>query len=313
MQGNILRAIVKFAFALSLIGILLFPLGCTETPAYTQIDLANLEPVNSPSSTESSQAVFRVAGEGVFSPAEALQTYEKLISYLSQELNQPVELVQRRTYTEINDMVKSRYVDIAFVCGFPYVSGHEDFGMEILVVPEVAGETVYYSYIIVPADSDANSLEDLKGKTFAFADPLSNSGRLVPTYMLYQMGETPDNFFDEYIFTYSHDNSIRAVAEKLVEGAAVDSLVYNYIIAHEPDIAEKTRIIRKSPPFGIPPVVVHPELNQDIKSLLRGIFLHMNRDEAGQEILRSLMIDRFVLGKDDSYDTIREMANELEW
>lgn len=308
-----MRAIIKFAFMLSLIGILLFPLGCTEKPDYTKIDLANLEPLSSPSSPESSQAVLRVAGAGVLSPTEALQTYEQLISYLSQELNQPVELVQRRTYAETNDIIKSRYADVAFVCSFPYVTGHEEFGMEILVVPEIDGETVYYSYIIVSADSETRELEDLKGKTFAFADPLSNSGRLAPTYMLHQMGETPDSFFEKYIFTYSHGNSIRAVAEKLVDGAAVNSLVYNYIIAHEPAIAEKTRIIKKSPPFGIPPVVVHPALNQDIKSWLREILLNMNRDEAGKEILRDLMIDRFVLGSDDSYDTIREMANELEW
>jgi phosphonate transport system substrate-binding protein len=193
------------------------------------------------------------------------------------------------------------------------VLGNEEFGMELLVVPEVNGETVYYSYIIVPAESSIGSLEDLKGKTFAFSDPLSNSGRLAPTYTLHQMGETPDSFFEKYIFTYSHDKSIRAVAEKIVHGAAVDSLVYNYIMVNEPPIGAKTKIIRQSSPFGIPPVVVHPMLDQEIKARLRGLFLNMEQDEAGREILNGIMIDRFVLGSDFSYETIRSRARELGW
>ncbi len=185
--------------------------------------------------------------------------------------------------------------------------------MELLVVPEVKGATVYYSYIIVPSNSEVENLEDLRGEVFAFTDPLSNSGRLAPTYMLKQIGETPDSFFDKYIFTFSHDNSIKAVTQKLVDGAAVDSLVYEYMIRNQPDVGVKTRIIHKSRPYGIPPVITHPALDPEIKARLRGLLLNMNQDEKGQEILNSLMIDRFVLGDDASYDTIRQMKYELRW
>ena len=154
---------------------------------------------------------------------------------------------------------------------------------------------------------------DLRGKSFAFTDPLSNSGRLAPTYRLYQMEETPDSFFGKYIFTYSHDNSVRAVADNLVDGAAVDSLVYDYLISHEPDIKTKTRIITRSGPFGIPPVVVNPALNQEIKARLRGLFLDMRQDKTGREILDDLPIDRFVIGNDNAYDIIREMVSQVGW
>jgi phosphonate transport system substrate-binding protein len=180
-------------------------------------------------------------------------------------------------------------------------------------VPEINGKSVYYSYIIVPADSSAEGLEGLRGKSFAFADPMSNSGRLAPTYMLRKIGETPDSFFREYAFTYSHENSVRAVAEGLVDGAAVDSLVYDYLITHEPTIKAQTKIIDRSGPFGIPPIVVNPALNQEIKARLRGLFLNMHQDETGKEALRSLLIDRFVMGDDRAYDTIRNMARELGW
>jgi phosphonate transport system substrate-binding protein len=226
-------------------------------------------------------------------------------------LHQPVEIVQRSTYAEINDLIKSRYVDLAFVCSLAYVKGEEDFGMELLVAPEVHGEIVYYSYIIAPASSSIESLEDFKGTHFAFTDPLSNTGRLAPTYMIHQLGESIDNFFEHYIFTYSHDKSIKAVADNIVDGAAVDSLVYHYIISKEPAMANKLKIVHKSPPYGIPPVVVHPALDQEVKARLRSIFINLHTDEVGGEILNNLLIDRFVLYDDSAYDTIRNMAHKL--
>jgi phosphonate transport system substrate-binding protein len=186
---TLLRTSVRFTILLLVLAALISPLGCGQQPEYNKIDFRNVETEEVPAS-ELPAVTFRLAAAGVLSPTEELKIYEQLITYFSRELHQPVELVQRRTYNEINDLVKSRYVDFAFVCGFPYVSGHEEFGMELLVVPEVNGETVYYSYIIVPASSTAKELKDLKGKSFAFADPLSNSGRLAPTYKLHQLGET---------------------------------------------------------------------------------------------------------------------------
>lgn len=291
----------------------LIPLGgCGQRTEFTEIDLSNREPLK-PSAGDTAEVPLRIAIAGVISPTETLKAYEALVSYIGQEFRQSVEVVQRETYAEINDLVKSRYVDLAFVCSLAYVAGRDEFDMELLAVPQVDGETVYYSYIIVPVDSDARSLGDLRGKTFAFSDPLSNSGRLAPTYLLHQIGETPEDFFERYLFTYSHDNSIRAVADGIVDGAAVDSLVYEYITRHEPDIAAETRIISRSGPFGIPPVVVHPGLDPEIKARLRGLFLSLHESERGEKVLEDLMIDRFVLGEDASYDMIRSMTRELGW
>ncbi|MFC1964802.1 phosphate/phosphite/phosphonate ABC transporter substrate-binding protein [Chloroflexota bacterium] len=290
----------------------IFNLSCQSELEYRKIDLSNLVPVNT-APLESSDVVLRVAFSAVLSPIETMKTYSQLVSYLGQALGRPVEMIQRNTYAEINYLVQSQYVDIAFVCSLAYVMGNDDLDMELLVVPEVGGETVYYSYLIVPMDSTVESLADLRDKTFAFTDPLSNSGRLAPTYQLYQIGETPDDFFAKYIFTYSHDNSIRAVAEGLVDGGAVDSLVYDYVVGNEPEIGLRTRIIEKSPPFGIPPVIAHPSLDQEIKARLRSLFLNMNQDEAGRTILDGLHIERFVIGDDASYGMIRSMANEVGW
>lgn len=298
--------------AVALILVSLTTLACQTSNAYKRVSLSSGSGHATASGpSQNGKLPLRVAIAGVISPKETIRIYRELVEYLGQEMGRPVEIVQRSTYAEINELVRAANIDVAFVCSEAYVQGNDEFGMELLAVPEVRSEVTYYSYIIVPNESVAQSLEDLRGKTFAFSDPLSNSGRLSPTYALHQMGETPDSFFKRYVFTYSHDNSIKSVAEKLVDGAAVDSLVYDYTLARNPRFNKKTRIIQTSGPYGIPPVVVHPGLNPQLKSQLQTLLLTLHQSERGESILQELFIDRFVQADDRLYDPVRQMLAEL--
>ena len=269
------------------------------------IDLNNLQPVPSP--TGSGITPLRVAVAAVISPQGTVESYTPLLAYIERHLNRPIELVQGSNYAEVNDLLRAGDVDLAFVCTGAYLMGVQDFGMKILVAPEVKGETAYYSWIIVPAESSAARIEDLRGKTFAFTDPLSLSGRLYPIHLLESLGYNVETFFGKTFFTYSHEASIRAVANKLADGAAVDSLVYQFMVEREPQIGEKTRVIHVSPPFGIPPVVVSPNLRPQLRAELEEIFLHMHEEPDGRAALNSIGVDRFLLLADSAYDTARQL------
>jgi phosphonate transport system substrate-binding protein len=236
-----------------------------------------------------------------------LEVNRQLIAYVGEKLGQPTDLVQRRSYKEISDLLEKGEVDVAFVCGRPYVIDHERFGLELLAAPLVYDQPIYYSYVIVPRDSPVQRFEELRGKRYAFSDPLSNSGHLVPVYMLAQMGETPEHFFARSIFTYSHSANVEAVAVKFVDGASVDSYVYDYLAATNPRLTEKTRIIERSPSHGITPVVVRSDLAPAVKARVRKVLLDMDQDAKGREILRQLMIRRFVTVPDQLFDSIRQM------
>ncbi len=253
----------------------------------------------------------RIAVGGMITPREGFGYYKQFLDYIGEKLGRGVDFVDRGNYAEINALVKSGKVDAAFVCGGPYVDGHEAFGMELLAAPQAYNGTVYYSYIIVSADSPLKSFQDLRGKSFAFTDSLSNSGALAPTYMLAKMGQTPKRFFSKVIYTGTHDKSIRSVAEKLVDGAAVDSLIWEYANRKNPEFTAKTKIIEKSPPYGIPPVVVRPGMDPRLKERLRDIFLNAHQDAKGREILNNMMIEKFVRIDDRAYDSIREMKSFL--
>jgi phosphonate transport system substrate-binding protein len=300
----------RLSCTLLAVGLTLLAAACSSGAA--TIDFSQVEEQPTAQAAVPSGNTIRMAVAPVLSPLPTFTLYQQLADYMGDKLGRPVELVQGKTYAEINDLVKSGDVALALVCTNPYLQGQQDFGMELLVAPLVQGEPYYYSLLIVGRDLDASSLEELRGTTFAFSDPLSNTGRLAPLYQLALRGETPESFFSRSIFTYSHDNSIRAVADGIVDGAAVDSLVYDYLRVSEPDTMAKVKVIEKWGPFGINPVVVNPGLDPQLKAQCRDVFLNMDKDSRGRELLAQFRIDRFIVPDDSIYDSVREMRSYLQ-
>ena len=295
----------KFLILLSLIVASCSPLPKTEVAG--NVDLNNLQPLPTP---DGHAAVpLRVAVAAVISPEGTIQSYSPLLQYLEEKLDRPVELVQRRTYLEVNDLIERGEVDIAFVCTSAYVEGHDTFGMELLAAPQVNGKTVYNSILIVPTSSTAKSMADMRNKIFAFTDPISLSGRVYPTYLVHQLGYTPEEFFTHTFFTYSHDEAIRAVASGLADGAAVDSLVYEFAIARDPSLADKIHVIHRSPDFGIPPVVISPFTRPQVKADIQDLLLGMANDPNAQDALVSIGVESFVVIDDGAYDGVRELID----
>ncbi len=288
---------------------LFFLVGCGMPPAAAVVNLSRLDPIPVAAATEVKP--LHVAVAAIISPQGTADSYGPLLDYLSQQVDRPVELVQRRTYAEVNDLVESGEVDLAFVCTSAYVAGQRDFGMKLLAAPQVKGEAVYYSLLIVPRDSLAQSMADLQGKEFAFTDPISNTGRNYPVSLVLQLGETPETFFSRTFYTYSHDDAIRAVAHGVADGAAVDSLVYEFAVARDPELGENTRVIRQSPPFGIPPVVIGPHLRPQMAAELQQILFHMADDPAGRQALTVAGFDGFVPVADAVYESVRTLETAV--
>lgn len=270
------------------------------------VDLTSRQPV--PEAVPNDHDPLRIAVAAVLSPEGNSDSYAGLVRYLGDHLGRPVELVQRRTYADVNDLVAAGSVDLAFVCTSAYVAGSERGEMELLVVPEVGAERVYYSLVIVPVNSTATTFADLAGTAFAFTDPMSNTGRVYPVYMVKQLGEVPESFFSSVFFTYSHDKAIEAVADGVADGAAVDSLVLDHALARDPSLASRIRVIHQSPPFGIPPVVVPTRSAPDLRDELQRVLLELPQDAAGRAVLDQIGVDRFVIGNDDDYESVRALV-----
>lgn len=239
------------------------------------------------------QIVFAISP--MASPVSTLTGYGDFIYYLKEKTGLNIVLKQRRKYAEINTLLKNGEAVFAYTCTGAYLSGRKDFGLEVLAVPVVNSRTTYNSYIIVNKKSDHQKFEDLKGKVFAFTDPLSLSGRIYPAYLLETIDSAADTYFVKTFYTSSHEKSVESVAYGLADGAAVDSLIFEDMKRLSDPAIEKVRIIQISPPYGIPPIVVSPDTDKSLKQLMLTTLLKMKDDPSGKVILKELHIEKFIL------------------
>jgi len=288
----------------------IFLISCTGEPDATFVDFSDRIIVERPSDGSQQDGHFKVAVGSIVSAQETVVYYHELLEYIAEKLGREIQLVQRKTYGEINQLISDGQIDLAFICSGPYAGGREKFGFEALAMPRVRGSHLYQSYLIVNKDSPIQTLADLRDRTFAFTDAESNTGKLVPTYWLGLAGERPEDFFGKTIYTHSHDNSIMAVAKSLVDAAAISGQVWEYYQHRDPIFTAKTRVIRKSESFGNPPVVASSHLPSQMKEHMRDLLFNMHQDPQGEKILKKLMIDRFIPPIEGCYDPILAMKKK---
>jgi len=251
------------------------------------------------SGTLASALIGNAAGAGVINfgltpvfLTSDLELLTKLKAYLSRKTGREVQLVRRRTYEEITNLLLSGDLTAAWICGYPLVQYPQE--LALVAVPLWDGKPLYRSYLITAQDRRASGIDDLQGDIHAFSDPNSNSGFLVTAALLAERKLRPEQFFRRTFYTYGHRNVIRAVASGLAQSGSVDGYVWEVVTAIEPDLRTRTKVIRQSELLGFPPVACPGKRVKDADVVsLQGALLAMSDDGEGKDILRLLRLDGF--------------------
>ncbi|QCP52418.1 ABC transporter substrate-binding protein [Trinickia violacea] len=234
-----------------------------------------------------------------------------LLDQWSRELgnvcNTDVEFVQRNSYREIDDLLAGGRLDVAWVCGFPYVTHPQT--MRLLAIPDYHAQPLYRSYLLVPrSDSTTNHISQLRNRVFAFSDPESNSGYLVPTTELIRSGIRPSQFFKRYFFTYAHRKVVDAVSSGVADGGEIDGYVFDTIEKQDPERTRDVRVAWRSPKYGFPPIVARRSLDEDAFLHIQQALVGMKDRTDGREVLQRLNLDGFVRDDDKVFDGIRRLV-----
>lgn len=226
--------------------------------------------------------------------------------YLEARLGVSVEFLPRNSYRETMDLLHQSRLDFAWLCDYPFLY-LKDL-VRLLAVPVNKGRPYYRAYLLVHADNvKPQGMADLKGAAFAYSDPYSNTGYLVPRYLIQQLGENPQTFFRKTFFTYSHRKAVEAVASGMAEGASMDSYVWDTLTRIKPELTSRTRIIAASPEYGFPPFAAHRSVSAEDFAAMQRVLLDMPKDVAGRRILEQLGLEGFIPGERRLYDGVVAM------
>ena len=237
-----------------------------------------------------------------------------LADLIANRLSMPVDLRIDIPWQERERLLDAEEIDLCWICGLPYVWKADRAPGKIapLAAPVMADgryqdRPVYYSDVVVHRDSPFQTLADMRGAVWAYNEPGSHSGYGVVRYALAARGETP-GFFERWVESGAHQNSLRMIARREVDGSAIDSTVLALELRNHPQLAPQIRVIDTFGPSPIPPWVVSTRLPGEVRLALRDLFIHLHADPAGQALLQKAGMARFAGVGDEDYNPIREMA-----
>ena len=279
--------------------------GCFENEEAIAVSLKNTGTLTQ---SDVNDKPVRIGVFSMASPKTTMDYYNDLLDYLSEQTGLEFELVQRDNPAEINYLLETGYLDFEFVREDDYLSGHDDFGLEIVAVPVINGDLYCSSLVIVRSDSGIDSLEDLRGKKFAFNSYRFNRGDIVPDYMHSVINETPDDFFSSYIYSNSQDNFIDMVHQGTLDGAEVDCIMWSYMIEGSPENYSDLKIISSSSGQLVPVIAVLPEIDQKLRNDVTKCLLGMYDTQEGRDVLEKMHFNMFV---ELDHETYAAYGNEM--
>jgi phosphonate transport system substrate-binding protein len=243
---------------------------------------------------------------------EVTRRWAPIIAQLEKDLGVKVKSVTATDYRGTIEALKFKKADLGHLGPKAYVEASTSNYANVEPVVQVRaqnGALGYRSCLITPSDTDIFMPEDIGGKTFAFNDPNSTSGYLLPmTFFVTEMGIDPKKHFSKLMFSGSHEASIMAIANKKVEVASTNLSDIQQLVRENKIPRNAFRVIWVSKLIPNDPIVVRKDLPASLKSAIGESLATMksrNPDAFAQA--GSFFGGGFVLVDDSKYQIVRDM------
>lgn len=238
--------------------------------------------------------------------ADSAKRARPVAKKLEDVLGVKVEVFTASDYNGIITAMANKHIDFAYFGPKSYTEASEKANAEALVLElDKDGQPGYTGIIVARKDSGITSMEQAKGKTFAFTDPNSTSGFLVPNVIFARdMKVDPKQYFKDVRFSGSHGASILAVKNGSIDVAATNDIDLNRMIQKGSVAMDEFVILRKSDLIPGAPMAARKDLPASLKAAFAGALLQINDDPEALEILQN---GGYAHTNDKNYDIIRYM------
>ncbi|MBO9651208.1 MAG: putative selenate ABC transporter substrate-binding protein [Variovorax sp.] len=253
--------------------------------------------------------VLRVSAIPDEAPTELQRKFKPLGEYLKQQTGMDVQFTPVTDYAAVVEGLATGKIDLAWLGGFTYVQARLRTQGGAVPLVQRAEDEAFTSKFIVPIDSKAKTLQDLRGVTFAFGAPSSTSGSLMPRHFLLQAGIDPDKDFKTVAYSGAHDATVAFVAAGRAEAGALNASVWDKLVeAKNPNVA-KVRVLATTAPYFDYNWTVRPGLDPAVQKKIKDAFLQLDpNNPTHKEILALQRASKFIPTQSSNYDGIESAA-----
>ncbi|MDX2196248.1 MAG: phosphate/phosphite/phosphonate ABC transporter substrate-binding protein [Cytophagales bacterium] len=250
---------------------------------------------------------------------QLIENSKKFIDYLQKETGYKIETAIPTNYITVIEAFGSKRADIAWMNSFGYILANEKYGANASLRIIRNGSTFYRGQIIANVASGINTLKDLNGKRFAYVDPASTSGYILPSKMLKDNNITPNNT----VYGMKHDVVVTMVYQQQADAGATfyspprDGKIKDArerVLTQFPDVEKKVKIIALTDSIPNDPLVFRKDLPQEVVTKVRDAILKYSESEEGKQVYQTLYaIDGFIPTTDADYDYLRRTIKDIEF
>lgn len=239
-------------------------------------------------------------------PTELLRKFKPLGEYLEKQIGMPVTFVPVSDYAGVVEALASDRLDMAWLGGFTFVQAQLKAPMNPLVQRE---EDQKFTSKFITADPNVKSVQDLKGKTFAFGSISSTSGSLMPRYFMQQEGVVPEQFFSRVAYSGAHDATAAWVQTGKVDGGVLNASVWQKLVDAKKVDTSKVKVFATTPPYYDYNWTVRGNLDPQLAAKIKAAFLALDPSKPEDKAILDLQAaSRFVETSPENYKGIEGSA-----
>ncbi len=241
------------------------------------------------------------------------EAWRELLTWVVARAALPWSVLDYPAPQPVNDLWKRDDLGCALMCGLAHALSFPRAVPIVAAVvdqPRYGGEPIYFTDIVVRADSSYASLDDTFGARVGYTVRDSHSGYVALREHLlpYRLARDAP-LYREVIGPLV---SPRAVAEALVTGridvGPLDGYAHDLLRANEPKLAGRLRTIATTRPAPIPPFVATATLPQDAVRNLQATFAQAVAAPDLQPLRDTLRLANFVVPRPEDYETFPARA-----
>lgn len=251
--------------------------------------------------------VLRVSAIPDEAPTELLRKFKPLGAYLEKQLGMEVKFVPVADYPAVVESLATDRLDMAWLGGFTFVQVYLKTGNAVPLVQREQDQQFTSKFI--SADPNVKSLQDLKGRTFAFGSISSTSGSLMPRYFMLQDGIKPEEFFSRVAYSGAHDATVAWVQSGKVDGGVLNASVWEKLVNSGKVDTAKVKVFATTPTYYDYNWTVRGTLDPALAEKIKQAFLALDpATPEHKEILDLQAASRFVETRPENYKGIEEAA-----
>lgn len=229
------------------------------------------------------------------------QVWTPILEHLGKLSGMTLLFSTARDIPTFEERVRHGQYDVAYMNPYHYTVFSEQPGYQALAHRT---DQPIKGIIVVPRDSEFNSLTDLAGTEMAFPAPAAFAASVIPRATLQSYGITV-----KPVYVSSHDSVYLNVSRGLFKAGGGVQRTLNTMA---PEVRDNLRVLWSSPGFTPHAIATRPGLPENARQRLLKALVGLSDDETGRALLRSIRVNKgFGPASHEAWDDVRQLNIDL--